>query len=84
MKKKKKNNFVRERRKHKKMREPGIYEIALNRSDRRNIVSQIQKQKGSFICRRSNRVTEWRVQAKGQKAIVLYDKIHKCIVAVFL
>ena len=46
------------------------------------LVKLIQEGKGVFIRKRTNRVTIWKVEHKGETFICVYDKMRKTIITV--
>jgi len=56
------------------------YGILLNSEDLRSMVIAIREGGGSFIVRKSHRVSCWKVCFKGYDLVVLYDNVRKAIV----
>lgn len=67
-------------RRHAKRRAYERYGIVIGNSRLEKVVKAIQRNKGKFIQRYSNRVTEWEVTLEEEVCRVLYDKERKQII----
>lgn len=68
---------------HCKRRALERFNLSLNHKDMAEMAKLIQTQKAEFIRKRSNRITLWRMNYRGNEMTVVYDNKRHAVVSMF-
>ena len=76
-------NKIKAQRIHAKNRFLERFGLYLNKSEYKDLITQIQTQKATCIGRDSNRITKWLVKYNNEQLIAIYDKNRHQIVTFY-